>query len=336
MKKVLLTGGAGYVGSHTCVALLENGYDVLVVDNLRNSSVMALERVEAITGRSVGFENVDIRDRAGLDAVFRAFEPDAVFHFAGLKSVDASTSDPLLYYANNVVGSVTLFKAMEAAGVKHIVFSSSATVYGSPDTVPVPETAAIRPYAPYGRTKRMVEQILEDIHAAGMGWHIAILRYFNPAGAHASGLIGENPKGVPDNLMPYIAQVAVGRRERLYVYGNDYPTKDGTGVRDYIHVCDLAEAHIKALEKPTERPGLVTCNLGTGTGHSVLEMVAAFEKACGKPIAYTITGRRPGDVAEYYADPSLAEKELGWKARRTIDDMAADAWRWQLKNPEGY
>ncbi|ABW67652.1 UDP-glucose 4-epimerase GalE [Desulfosudis oleivorans] len=336
MKKVLLTGGAGYIGSHTCVSLLESGCEVLVVDNLCNSSAVALERVKAITGRAVMFEKVDMRDRAELDRVFKTFAPDAVIHFACLKAVGESTTDPLTYYANNVAGSVVLFEAMEAAGVKNIVFSSSATVYGDPETVPVTEAAAICPCNPYGRTKRMIEEMLEDIHAAGKGWNIAILRYFNPVGAHASGLIGEDPRDVPNNLAPYIAQVAVGRRQQLNVYGDDYPTKDGTGVRDYIHVCDLAEAHVKALEKLAQNPGLVTYNLGTGTGHSVLEVVAAFERACGRPIARTVTGRRAGDVAEYYADPSRAEKELGWKARRTLDDMAADTWRWQSGNPEGY
>ena len=336
MKKVLLTGGAGYIGSHTCVSLLESGCEVLVVDNLCNSSAVALERVKAITGRALMFEKVDMRDRAELDRVFKTFAPDAVIHFACLKAVGESTTDPLTYYANNVAGSVVLFEAMEAAGVKNIVFSSSATVYGDPETVPVTEAAAICPCNPYGRTKRMLEQVLEDIHAAGKGWNIAILRYFNPVGAHAGGLIGEDPRDVPNNLAPYIAQVAVGRRQRLNVYGDDYPTKDGTGVRDYIHVCDLAEAHAKALEKLAQNPGLVTYNLGTGTGHSVLEVVAAFERACGRPIARAVTGRRAGDVAECYADPSLAEKELGWKARRTLDDMAADTWRWQSGNPEGY
>lgn len=336
MEKILLTGGCGYIGSHTGVVLLESGYEVTVVDNLCNSSAAVLKRVETITGRAPGFEKADIRDRAAMDAVFKRFRPDAVIHFACLKAVAESIRSPLLYYANNVAGSVTLFESMQAAGVKIIIFSSSATVYGDPETVPVKETAAINPCNPYGRTKRMVEQIIEDIHAADPDWSSVILRYFNPVGAHVSGLIGENPWGVPDNLMPYIAQVAVGRRERLYVYGNDYPTEDGTGVRDYIHVCDLAEAHVKALEKAAAGPGLATYNLGTGAGHSVLEMVAAFEKACGRSIVRTVVDRRPGDAAQCYADPSLAEKELNWKARRTLAEMAADTWRWQSKNPDGF
>ncbi len=336
MKKILLTGGAGYIGSHTCVLLLENGYDVMVVDNLSNSSIRAVARVEAIAGRPVRFENTDIRDREGLDRIFAGFAPDAVIHFACLKSVAESAAHPVLYYANNVGGSVTLFEAMEAAGVKNIVFSSSATVYGEPETVPIKEDAPVNPCNPYGRTKRMIEQILEDIHASGAGWNIVTLRYFNPVGAHPSGMIGENPKGVPNNLMPYIAQVAVGRRERLHVYGNDYPTKDGTGVRDYIHIMDLAFAHLRALEKLEQAPGLAVYNLGTGRPYSVMEMVAAFQKACGKPIPYTITDRRPGDIACCYADPSLAQKELGWKACRTIEEMAADTWRWQSANPNGY
>jgi UDP-glucose 4-epimerase len=333
---VLLTGGAGYIGSHTCVVLLENGYDVVVVDNLCNSSQESLRRVEKITGQPVAFYRSDLRDETAMNNIFRRHSIDAVIHFAGLKSVAESVDQPLAYYGNNINSTLVLCAVMQKHEVKNFVFSSSATVYGSPETVPIDENAPVRPFNPYGRTKLFIEEILKDLYAADNSWNIALLRYFNPVGAHPSGRIGEDPADIPNNLMPYVSQVAVGKLPELQVFGNDYDTPDGTGVRDYIHVVDLAEGHLKALEKLKTGPGLVTYNLGTGKGYSVLEMVTAFEKACGKKVPYKIVSRRSGDIGTCYADPSLAEKELSWKARLGIDAMCADAWRWQSGNPQGY
>ncbi|MFP4444741.1 MAG: UDP-glucose 4-epimerase GalE [Desulfosudaceae bacterium] len=336
MKKILLTGGAGYIGSHTCVCLLEQGYDLVVIDNLGNSSRAALDRVEKITGRSVTFRPTDIRDRAGLDALLAEFQPEAVIHFAGLKAVAESAAIPLAYYECNVGGAVTLFAAMAAAGVRNIVFSSSATVYGDPATVPITESFPVQPTNPYGRTKLIVEQILGDLYRADPGWRIILLRYFNPVGAHPSGLIGEDPRGIPNNLVPFIAQVAAGRQEKVHVFGNDYDTPDGTGVRDYIHIMDLARGHLHALAKLDGNPGLTVYNLGTGQGYSVLEMIRAFETACGRKIPYVFSDRRPGDIAACFADPARAAEELGWKAELDLAAMAADTWRWQAANPDGY
>jgi UDP-glucose 4-epimerase len=334
--KVLVTGGAGYIGSHTCVELLQAGHQVVVVDNLCNSKEEALKRVQELAGKTLEFHRVDLLDTAALNAIFAGTPIDAVVHFAGLKAVGESTAIPLRYYQNNVTGAITLCEVMQAHGVKNLVFSSSATVYGDPDKVPIPEEAALRPYNPYGRTKWMIEEILRDVQVADPTWNIALLRYFNPVGAHPSGRIGEDPNGIPNNLMPYIAQVAVGKRPELYVFGADYPTPDGTGVRDYIHVGDLALGHLKALDKLASNPGVVVYNLGTGHGHSVLEVLAAFETAAGRTIPFQIIGRRPGDIASCYADPSKARRELGWSAEQGIRDMCADVWRWQVRNPNGY
>ena len=334
--KILTTGGAGYIGSHTCLELLQAGHEVVAVDNLSNSKVESLKRVQEIAGRSLSFHRADLLDRTALAAVFRSHEIEAVLHFAGLKAVDESVRIPLRYYHNNITGTVTLCEVMEEFGVKTIVFSSSATVYGNPRTVPVTEDFPVSPTNPYGRTKLMIEEILRDLQAADSGWRVALLRYFNPVGAHESGRIGEDPNGIPNNLFPYMAQVAVGKLKELEVFGNDYPTPDGTGVRDYIHVVDLARGHLRALEKLSAGPGVVTYNLGTGRGYSVLEAIGAFRQACGKPIPYRIVGRRPGDVASSYADPTLARRELGWQATRGLGEMCADAWRWQSANPAGY
>jgi UDP-glucose 4-epimerase len=334
--EILVTGGAGYIGSHTCLELLQAGYDLAVVDNLNNSKVESLKRVERIAGRSLCFYRVDLLDKAGLTSVFRSHEIDAVIHFAGLKAVGESTQIPLRYYHNNITGTVILCEVMKEFGVKTIVFSSSATVYGIPQKVPITEDFPLSATNPYGRTKLLIEEILRDVEAAEPGWQIALLRYFNPVGAHESGQIGEDPNGIPNNLFPYIAQVAVGTLKEVSVFGNDYPTRDGTGVRDYIHVVDLAYGHLRAIEKLQTKPGLVIYNLGTGCGYSVLEAIAAFSKACGKPIPYKIVGRRPGDVASSYADPSLAQRELGWLATKGLAEMCADAWRWQTTNPSGY
>ena len=334
--KILITGGAGYIGSHTCLELLQEGYDVAVVDNLSNAREESLKRVQQITGRSLFFHKVDLLDKAALTSVFRSRGVDAVVHFAGLKAVGESTEIPLRYYHNNVTGTLILLEVMKEFGVKTIVFSSSATVYGDPQKVPITEDFPLSPTNPYGRTKFMIEEILRDVHAADSGWQIALLRYFNPVGAHESGQIGEDPNGIPNNLFPYMAQVAVGKLKELSVFGNDYPTPDGTGVRDYIHVVDLARGHLKALEKLRTKPGLVTFNLGTGRGYSVLEAIEAFSKACGKPVPYKIVGRRLGDVVTCYADPSLARRELGWEATRGLEEMCADAWRWQASNPFGF
>jgi UDP-glucose 4-epimerase len=334
--KILTTGGAGYIGSHTCLELLQAGHEVVAVDNLCNSKEESLKRVQEIAGRSLRFHRVDLLDRTALAAVFRSQEIEAVLHFAGLKSVDESVRIPLRYYHNNITGTVVLCEVMEEFGVKTIVFSSSATVYGNPRTVPVTEDFPVSPTNPYGRTKLTIEEILRDMQAVDSEWRVALLRYFNPVGAHESGRIGEDPNGIPNNLFPYMAQVAVGKLKELMVFGNDYPTPDGTGVRDYIHVVDLARGHLRALEKLSAGPGVVTYNLGTGRGYSVLEAIAAFRQACGKPIPYRIVERRPGDVASSYADPSLARRELGWQATRGLEEMCANAWRWQSGNPDGY
>ena len=333
---LLVTGGAGYIGSHACVELLQAGYEVVVVDNLCNSRREVLGRIERIAGRAVAFHEGDVRDAATLRGLFREHAIDAVLHFAGLKAVEESIARPLDYYDNNVGGTLALCEAMAEAGVRRLVFSSSATVYGDPDTVPVGEDHPLRPANPYGRSKAMVESILQDLFRSDPAWKIALLRYFNPVGAHESGLIGEDPGGVPNNLMPFIAQVAVGRREALNVYGNDYPTPDGTGVRDYIHVVDLARGHLAALEKLAAASGVLTANLGTGRGYSVLEVVEAFRQASGRDIPYRIVARRPGDVAACYADPGLAARLLGWRAERGLEEMCRDAWRWQSMNPDGY
>ena len=337
MPTILVTGGAGYIGSHTCVELLAAGYEVLVVDNFSNSKPEALRRVEEIAGRKLGaFYRADIRDKAALREVFKAHAIDAVIHFAALKAVGESVAKPLMYYDNNIAGTVALAEVMAEAGVKSLVFSSSATVYGDPASVPIREDFPTGPTNPYGRTKWMMEFVLSDLATADPEWRVALLRYFNPVGAHASGRIGEDPNGLPNNLMPYVSQVAVGRLPQLRVFGGDYPTPDGTGVRDYIHVVDLAVGHVAAVRRLTERPGVLTVNLGTGRGYSVIEVVKAFEKASGRPVPYEIVARRPGDVAQCYAEPGLAERELGWRAERGIDEMCADAWRWQRSNPEGY
>jgi UDP-glucose 4-epimerase len=336
MSQILVTGGAGFIGSHTVVELLQAGYDVVVVDNLSNSSALALERVETITGRVPAFEQVDIRDRQRLLQVFSDYRPDAVVHFAGLKAVGESTEKPLSYYQNNIAGTAVLCEVMAEVGVKQLVFSSSATVYGAPARLPIREDFPLGATNPYGRTKQFIEQMLRDLHLSDPSWRIALLRYFNPIGAHASGLIGEDPRGLPNNLFPFISQVAVGRRECLAVFGDDYPTPDGTGVRDYIHVVDLAQGHLKALERLQAGPGLVTCNLGTGRGYSVLEMIRSFEQATGVNIAFRVVGRRSGDIAACYADPTRAKTALGWQATRSLDEMCRDGWAWQQKNPDGY
>lgn len=335
---VLVTGGAGYIGSHTCLALLETGHSVTVVDNLSNSSRESLRRVEELTGRQVAFFQVDLLDRAKLDGVFAATQEriDAVIHFAGKKAVGESVEQPLLYYHNNITGTIQLCEVMAAHGVKNIIFSSSATVYGDPASVPISEDFPLSCTNPYGRTKLMVEEILRDVHVADGDWNVCLLRYFNPVGAHRSGRIGEDPEGIPNNLMPYIAQVAVGKLECLSVFGDDYHTPDGTGIRDYIHVVDLAEGHVKALARVVDSPGVVVYNLGTGKGYSVLEMVRAFAEASGKEIPYRIAARRAGDIAACYADPVKASIELGWKARYGLREMCEDAWRWQNNNPHGY
>jgi UDP-glucose 4-epimerase len=334
--RVLVTGGAGYIGSHTVVELLNADYDVVVVDNLDNSCEESLKRVEQVCGRDVEFHEVDILHRNALSAVFATGPVDAVIHFAALKAVGESVEQPLRYYHNNITGTLVLCEVMREHGVKDIVFSSSATVYGDPHAVPITEDFPLHATNPYGHTKLMMEQILTDVQVANPDWNVALLRYFNPVGAHESGEIGEDPNGIPNNLLPFIAQVAVGRLERLSVFGGDYSTRDGTGVRDYIHVVDLAVGHLQALDKLAEKPGRVAYNLGTGSGNSVLEMVNAFEKASGKKIPYEIVDRRPGDIPECYADPTLAQTEIGWRASRGIDEMCSDTWRWQSKNPNGY
>ncbi|MCU8068442.1 UDP-glucose 4-epimerase GalE [Shewanella sp. SM32] len=333
---ILVTGGAGYIGTHTVVELLNAGNDLIVLDNLSNSSIEALNRVERITGKSVTFYQDDILNKALLQKVFNDHAIDSVIHFAGLKAVGESVAKPLKYYENNVTGTLILCQVMAEFKVKNLVFSSSATVYGDPASLPITEDFPTGATNPYGQSKLMVEHILADVHNADPSWNIARLRYFNPVGAHASGLIGEDPNDIPNNLMPFIAQVAVGKRTALSVFGNDYPTHDGTGVRDYIHVVDLANGHLKALAKLATKPGLVTYNLGTGQGYSVLDMVKAFEKACGNTIAYQIAPRRPGDIAACYADPTHAREDLGWQATHTLEDMANSSWHWQSTNPNGY
>ncbi len=329
MQNILITGGAGYIGSHTCVELLAAGYDLVVIDNFSNSKPDVLRRVEQISGRTLTFEEVDIRDRNALRDVFRHHAIDAVIHFAGLKAVGESVAQPLRYYDNNISGSIALFEVMAESGVKTLVFSSSATVYGDPHSVPIREDFPLSATNPYGRSKLMLEEILRDLSRSDETWHIALLRYFNPVGAHDSGIIGEDPNGIPNNLMPYITQVAVGKLPELSVFGNDYPTPDGTGVRDYIHVVDLARGHLAALRAIDAKSGVTTVNLGTGQGYSVLDVIRAFEKASGRPVPYRIVDRRPGDVAQCYADPALAGQLLGWRAEKDLDAMCRDSWRWQ-------
>ena len=335
-KKILVTGASGFIGSHTCVELLAAGFDVVAVDNLCNSAREAMRRVEQIAGKSVPFYEADVRDRAAMAAVLQEHAIDAVIHFAGLKAVGESVAKPLMYMDNNVSGTVALLEVLAAASVKRFVFSSSATVYGDPEALPILETSRLSVTNPYGRSKLMVEEILGDLVRADAQWQVGVVRYFNPVGAHASGLIGEDPAGIPNNLMPFIAQVAVGRRDKLSVFGDDYPTPDGTGVRDYIHVVDLALGHVAALNRLFSVEGGFTVNLGTGHGYSVLDTVRAFEAAIGRPVPYQLVPRRPGDIASCYASAEQARELLGWTAQKNIDDMCADHWRWQHQNPQGY
>ncbi|MDR2788416.1 MAG: UDP-glucose 4-epimerase GalE [Candidatus Accumulibacter sp.] len=332
MQTILVTGGAGYIGSHTCVELLGAGHELIVIDNFSNSKPAVLERVEKISGRALNFLEIDIRDRDALRDVFRERRIDAVIHFAGLKAVGESVSQPLRYYDNNISGSLVLFEVMAESGVRTLVFSSSATVYGDPRSVPIREDFPLSATNPYGRSKLMIETILRDLSRTGEGWRIALLRYFNPIGAHESGMIGEDPNGIPNNLMPYITQVAIGKLPQLSVFGGDYPTPDGTGVRDYIHVVDLARGHLAALRALDGEPGVITVNLGTGRGYSVLDVIRAFERASGRTVPYRVVARRPSDVAQCYADASLAERLLGWRAERGIEAMCRDSWRWQLRS----
>ena len=335
--KILVTGGAGYIGSHTCVELLNAGYEVVIVDNLDNSNAKAVDRIEQITGKKVTFYEKDIRDKEAMNDIFGREKPECVIHFAGLKAVGESVQKPLEYYENNINGTLVMLDAMRKNGCKNIIFSSSATVYGDPAFIPITEECPKgSPTNPYGWTKSMLEQILTDLHTSDPEWNVILLRYFNPIGAHKSGLIGEDPKGIPNNLLPYVAQVAVGKLKCLGVFGDDYDTPDGTGVRDYIHVVDLATGHVKAIDKIKENPGVKIYNLGTGNGYSVLQVVKAFSKACGHDVPYEIKPRRAGDIATCYADPSLAKKELGWEAKYGIDEMCEDSWRWQSMNPNGY
>lgn len=333
---ILVTGGAGYIGSHTCVELLNEGHEVVVVDNLCNSSVISLERVQKITNKTVKFYEADLLDRDGLETIFEQESIDSVIHFAGLKAVGESVAKPLEYYWNNITGTLILCDVMRKYGVKDIVFSSSATVYGDPATVPITEDFPLHVTNPYGRTKLMLEEILQDLHTADPEWNIVLLRYFNPIGAHKSGLIGEDPKGIPNNLVPYITQVASGKLKSLGVFGNDYNTPDGSGVRDYIHVTDLAQGHVKAVEHLGKKEGVSIYNLGTGNGYSVLDVLHAYEKACGKTLPYVIDPRRSGDIATCYSDPDKARRELGWTAQYGIEDMCASSWKWQSTNPNGY
>ena len=333
---VLVTGGAGYIGTHTCIELDKAGYEFVVYDNLCNSSCEALKRVEKIIGKSIIFIEDDIRDKKALQNVFKTYDIDAVIHFAGLKAVGESVEKPLEYYNNNVYGTVVLCEVMKENNCKRIVFSSSATVYGDPHTTPIKEDFPLSATNPYGRSKLFIEEILRDLYVSDSVWQIILLRYFNPVGAHESGIIGEDPNGIPNNLMPYISQVAVGKQKELHVFGNDYETKDGTGVRDYIHVVDLAKGHVKALKKIINLKDVLTVNLGTGKGYSVLEMIAAYEKASGKKIPYKIVPRRQGDIAKCYADPSYAKEILGWSAKKELAEMCEDSWKWQSMNPNGY
>ncbi len=334
--KVLVTGGAGYIGSHTCVRLLESGYEIAVVDNLSNSSEKAIDRVKQITGADFKFYKEDLLDKRALDLIFSEDKYHAVVHFAGLKAVGESVSVPLMYYQNNLTGTINLCQSMKEHNVKKLVFSSSATVYGNPHALPITEDFPLKATNPYGQTKLMIEQILNDLYISDNDWDIAVLRYFNPVGAHESGLIGENPRGIPNNLVPYISQVAVGKLPHLNVFGNDYDTPDGSGVRDYIHVIDLADGHIRAIEKIKEKSGVVIYNLGTGNGFSVFEMIEAYKNACGKNIPYKIMPRRPGDIAACYANTDKAKKELGFKAAYGIDQMCKSSCKWQEANPNGY
>ena len=335
--RILVTGGAGYIGSHTCVELLNEGYEVVIVDNLYNSNQKAVDRIEEITGKKVKFYQDDMLDRAALRKIFDENEIDAVIHFAGLKAVGESVHKPIEYYHTNIDSTLNLVDEMRAHGVKNIIFSSSATVYGDPAEIPITENCPKGTCTnPYGWTKWMQEQILTDLHTADSEWNVILLRYFNPIGAHKSGLIGEDPKGIPNNLLPYVAQVAIGKLKEINVFGNDYPTPDGTGVRDYIHVVDLARGHVKAIERFAKKDGVFICNLGTGHGYSVMDVIHAFEKACGKELPYVMKPRRDGDVATCYSSPAKAEKELGWKAEFDLIDMCRDSWNWQQKNPDGY
>ena len=335
--KILVTGGAGYIGSHTCVELLDEGYEVVIVDNLDNSNKKAVDRIEEITGKKTVFYENDIRDAEAMNRIFADEKPDCVIHFAGLKAVGESVQKPLEYYENNINGTLVMLDAMRKNGCKNIIFSSSATVYGDPAFIPITEDCPKGKITnPYGRTKSMLEEILTDLYISDNEWNVILLRYFNPIGAHKSGLIGEDPKGIPNNLLPYVAQVAIGKLKCLGVFGNDYDTPDGTGVRDYIHVVDLAKGHVKAIDKIKENPGVKVYNLGTGNGYSVLDIVKAYSKACGHEVPYEIKPRRAGDIATCYADPSLAKKELGWEAQYGIDEMRADSWKWQSMNPNGY
>ncbi|HFQ4970108.1 TPA: UDP-glucose 4-epimerase GalE [Vibrio vulnificus] len=333
---ILVTGGSGYIGSHTCIQMIEAGMTPIILDNLYNSKLLVLDRIEQVTGVRPAFYQGDIRDSEILQHVFAQHDIQGVIHFSGLKAVGESVEKPLMYYDNNVSGTLNLVREMDKAGVKSLIFSSSATVYGDPASVPIREDFPTSATNPYGRSKLMVEECLTDFHKANPDWSITLLRYFNPVGAHESGLLGEDPQGIPNNLLPFVAQVAVGRREKLGVFGDDYPTPDGTGVRDYIHVVDLADGHLAALNKVGQQAGLHIFNLGTGQGNSVLEMVAAFEKAAQRPIPYEIKPRRAGDIAECWADPAYAEQVLGWKATRSLETMVVDTWRWQSNNPNGY
>ncbi|MCL6417543.1 UDP-glucose 4-epimerase GalE [Aestuariirhabdus sp. Z084] len=336
MSKILVTGGAGYIGSHTCVELIEAGYNILVIDNFSNSCPEALKRVEQITGKSIAFEQIDIRDANSLEELFSRHQFEAVIHFAGLKAVGESCQIPLEYYQNNVSGTLNLCQTMKAHGCHNLVFSSSATVYGEPASLPITEDFPLSATNPYGRSKLIIEDMMRDLHKSDNNWNILLLRYFNPAGAHPSGLIGEDPNGIPNNLMPYISQVAIGKLEKLQVFGDDYDTVDGTGVRDYIHVVDLAKGHVKALDKLNQKPGCTAYNLGVGSGYSVLQMAAAFAKISGREIPHEIVERRPGDIANCYADPSLAMQALGWQAELGLEAMVEDGWNWQKKNMDGY
>ena len=333
---VMVTGGAGYIGSHTTIELLEEGYEVVIVDNFCNSNPVVIDRIKEISGKKVKFYEADVRDSEKMDKIFEAENIDSIIHFAGLKAVGESVEKPVEYYDNNLISTLTLFKMMKKYDIKNFVFSSSATVYGDPESCPIGENSPLSVTNPYGRTKLMIEEMLKDIAKVDKSINIAILRYFNPVGAHKSGMIGEDPNGIPNNLVPYITKVAIGQLEELRVFGNNYPTPDGTGVRDYIHVIDLAKGHVKAIDKLKENPGLVIYNLGTGKGYSVLEMIEEFSRVSKKDIPYKITERRAGDVAECYADPSKAKDELGWEAQLGLREMCEDSWRWQRNNPNGY